>query len=84
MSGAPFGLTTGPGIDIEKDDSLVVESADTINFEDGLIVIDEGNGKVTIKATAADPFAVALFDDKCNPLFSKDANGTVELLEACV
>jgi len=37
----------------------------------------------TLETAAADPFALALFDDDCCPLFVKDQLGNVELLEDC-
>ena len=48
MGAAPFGLTTGPGIDIEEDDVSVVLEVETLNFEGNVTVVDEGSSKVTV------------------------------------
>ena len=83
--GAPFVLTTGAGVDVEKDDVTVNEFSEVLNFEGSVSVVDNGGGKTTITIGgigAVDPFENALFDD-CTPLFDKDASCNVELLEEC-
>ena len=82
------------GITPDADIAVAVSSGDTCPqvLDDKLVagpgitltILNPGAiEQLRITATAADAFANALFDEDCNPLFSKDEDGTVELLEAC-
>lgn len=71
-------------IEIQQDDIEIAFPVDTINFEGGVSVVDDGGNKVTVTVTAGDVFANALFSQTCEPLFEKRLDGTVNLLERCV
>lgn len=53
-------------------------------MENDLKVIVLEDGKLTEKLiSTVDPFSNALFTAECCPLFFKDENGNIELLEEC-
>jgi len=77
--------TTGKTPDDHHDEAHTVAShSDTSATGPELDTLTDGSNAdaLHMHAVVSDPFADALFDD-CTPLFDKDINGNVVLLEEC-